>query len=83
MNEEPLGPPLIPFDHTSSDAEIRAVLHKHEIRWINRVSGRPDMAYVSRIDNIARRGGHDDYIEFLDKQAGFRAVYLNQIVSVE
>ena len=74
-------PELFPFDHDSSDDEVRAVLHKRTVTWINRTSGHCDHATVATIYQIVRRGGVDDYITFIDR-CGYHSVYLNQIVGV-
>lgn len=79
----------LPFDHESDDAELEAVLHKRTITWVNSISGELDSAFVDadKQFQVIRKNGSEacrgDQIGFCDPTAGgYRAVYLNAIVSV-
>ena len=81
----------LPFDHESTDEEIKVALKGRTISWINRRSGEVHSATVSDSPKHFKvvRNGHD-YIDFVYpvprrtaiETYGFRAVYLDSIVSV-
>ncbi|QHB37469.1 hypothetical protein SEA_LEOPARD_63 [Mycobacterium phage Leopard] len=81
----------LPFDHESTDAEIKAALKGRTITWVNRRTGQLDSAIVS--DNpkqfkVVRK--NKPYVDFVYpvqrtnviETYGFRSVYLDSIVSV-
>ena len=71
----------LPFDHESTDAEIKVALFNRSITWINRQSGQVSSAIVKgKLFKVVRRTGRA-YIDFVDDY-GFHAVYLDSIVSV-
>jgi hypothetical protein len=81
----------LPFDHESTDDEIKTVLLGRAITWVNRQSGQLDSAVISSNPKQFKvvRNGHD-YVDFVQAAAtgfsqygdGFKAVYLDSIVSV-
>lgn len=71
----------LPFDHESTDAEIKVALFNRSITWINRQSGQVSSAIVKgRMFKVVRQTGRA-YVDFVDDY-GFHAVYLDSIVSV-
>jgi hypothetical protein len=72
----------LPFDHESTDAEIKAVLLGKGITWINRISGQLNSAVVGGAKHFAVKNGDcPRQIQFIDDY-GFHSVYLDSIVSV-
>lgn len=73
----------LPFDHESSDDEIKLMLLKRSITWVDSL-GRLNTATVNagKYGDLFKvvRNGHD-YIDFVDEY-GFHSVYLDRIVSV-
>jgi hypothetical protein len=79
----------LPFDHESSDEEIKLVLFQKEITWVNRLSGRMRTEIVGgrRHFKVVRRDDKHDYIDFVSvpprgELPVFYAVHLDSIVSV-
>jgi hypothetical protein len=79
----------LPFDHESSDEELKLVLFHKDITWINRLSGRTRSAMIGgrRHFKVVRREDKHDYIDFVSVPPRgeipvFYAVYLDSIVSV-
>lgn len=75
----------LPFDSESDDDELEAVLHRRTVVWINRFTGQADSAFVNadKQFDVVRMDNDRDQIHFCDSaHGGYRAVYLNSIVSV-
>lgn len=72
----------LPFDHESTDEEIKAKLNGKRVAWVNRMSGMMYSAVVGgKMFKVVGNNEHR-YIDFADS-FGYHAVYLNSIVSVE
>lgn len=71
----------LPFDHESTDAEIKAVLNNKSIMWINRISGQLNTATVGGKQFKIVNSDCPRQIHFCDS-FGYHAVYLDSIVSV-
>ena len=81
----------LPFDHESTDEELKAVLKGRTVTWVNRFSGQLNSAVVS--DNpkqfkvIREPKPQVHFVYPVQRRTmidtfGFRAVYLDSIVSV-
>ena len=72
----------LPFDHESTDKELKAVLFNRSITWVNRLSGALYSAVVGGKMFRVVNGDVPRQISFCDSY-GYHAVYLDSIVSVE
>jgi hypothetical protein len=76
----------LPFDHESTDAELKLVLKNKQIAWINRISGNIHTAVVT-INKQFKVDRDKHNITFIDGTGAgafpaFRSVCLDSIVSV-
>jgi len=63
------------------DSAVVRALRGTTISWLNSQSGLLESAYVAKVNGITRNGR--DIVNFVDKkETGFRAVYLDAIVSI-
>lgn len=73
----------LPFDHESTDAELKAVLFGRTITWLSPTAGLLNSAVVGgkNVFKVVRKATCPTYIDFVD-DTGFHSVHLDKIVSV-